>query len=63
MGERQPLGILKVTVARGKRLVIRGFKSSDPYVVLKLGNQVSVYSSLILILGCVLGSEISVILA
>ncbi|XP_031395396.1 protein C2-DOMAIN ABA-RELATED 11 isoform X2 [Punica granatum] len=37
MGE--PLGQLKVTVVRGKRLVIRDFKSSDPYVVLKLGNQ------------------------
>lgn len=33
--------LLKVVVVRGKRLVIRDFKSSDPYVVLKLGNQVS----------------------
>ena len=39
MGER--LGILKVIVVQGKRLVIRDFKSSDPYVVVKLGNQVS----------------------
>lgn len=38
MGES--LGQLKVTVVQGKRLVIRDFKSSDPYVLLKLGNQV-----------------------
>ncbi|GMY36601.1 protein C2-DOMAIN ABA-RELATED 11 isoform X1 [Fagus crenata] len=37
MGE--PLGQLKVMVVQGKRLVIRDFKSSDPYVVVKLGNQ------------------------
>ncbi|KAK3433613.1 hypothetical protein EUGRSUZ_L00151 [Eucalyptus grandis] len=37
MGE--PLGQLKVTVVRGKGLVIRDFKSSDPYVIVKLGNQ------------------------
>lgn len=37
MGEQ--LGILKVTVVQGKRLVIRDFKSSDPYVIVKLGNQ------------------------
>ena len=38
MGE--PLGQLKVMIVQGKRLVIRDFKSSDPYVVVKLGNQV-----------------------
>lgn len=38
MGE--PLGLLKVMVVRGKRLVIRDFKSSDPYVIVKLGSQV-----------------------
>ncbi|XP_028228820.1 protein C2-DOMAIN ABA-RELATED 11-like isoform X3 [Glycine soja] len=38
MGEQ--LGLLKVIVVQGKRLVIRDFKTSDPYVVLKLGNQV-----------------------
>lgn len=38
MGEQ--LGLVKVTVVQGKKLVIRDFKSSDPYVVLKLGNQV-----------------------
>ncbi|KAH7572673.1 hypothetical protein ACOSP7_015904 [Xanthoceras sorbifolium] len=37
MGDQ--LGQLKVTVVQGKTLVIRDFKSSDPYVVLKLGNQ------------------------
>ncbi|RZB64215.1 Protein C2-DOMAIN ABA-RELATED 11 isoform B [Glycine soja] len=37
MGEQ--LGLLKVIVVQGKRLVIRDFKTSDPYVVLKLGNQ------------------------
>ncbi|XP_065851797.1 protein C2-DOMAIN ABA-RELATED 11 [Euphorbia lathyris] len=37
MGEH--LGLLKVIVVQGKKLVIRDFKSSDPYVVLKLGNQ------------------------
>ncbi|KAK0598612.1 hypothetical protein LWI29_036294 [Acer saccharum] len=37
MGEQ--LGQLKVSVVQGKSLVIRDFKSSDPYVVLKLGNQ------------------------
>jgi hypothetical protein len=45
MGEQ--LGLLKVTVVLGKRLVIRDFKTSDPYVVLKLGNQV-ILSSMIL---------------
>ncbi|KAL4562947.1 hypothetical protein LXL04_026978 [Taraxacum kok-saghyz] len=37
MGE--PIGILKVIVVRGKNLVIRDFKTSDPYVIVKLGNQ------------------------
>lgn len=37
MGE--PVGMLKVIVVQGKRLVIRDFKSSDPYVIVKLGNQ------------------------
>ncbi|GAV59823.1 C2 domain-containing protein [Cephalotus follicularis] len=35
----QLVGLLKVTVVRGKSLVIRDFKSSDPYVVVNLGNQ------------------------
>ncbi|KAF5742834.1 putative ARF GTPase activator [Tripterygium wilfordii] len=37
MGE--DLGVLKVVVVQGKKLVIRDFKSSDPYVVVKLGDQ------------------------
>ncbi|KAF5474991.1 protein C2-DOMAIN ABA-RELATED 11-like [Juglans microcarpa x Juglans regia] len=39
MGE--PLGLLKVMVVQGKRLVIRDFKSSDPYVIVKLGSQMA----------------------
>ncbi|KAH7545392.1 hypothetical protein FEM48_Zijuj01G0088700 [Ziziphus jujuba var. spinosa] len=37
MGES--LGLLKIVVVQGRRLVIRDFKSSDPYVVVKLGSQ------------------------
>ncbi|KAF9664359.1 hypothetical protein SADUNF_Sadunf16G0010300 [Salix dunnii] len=37
MGEQ--LGLLKVTVVKGRKLVIRDFRTSDPYVVVKLGNQ------------------------
>lgn len=36
----EELGMLKVVVVQGRRLVIRDFKSSDPYVVVQLGNQV-----------------------
>ncbi|XP_022723526.1 protein C2-DOMAIN ABA-RELATED 11 [Durio zibethinus] len=39
MGEL--LGLLKVVVVQGKRLVIRDFKSSDPYVVVKLDDQMA----------------------
>lgn len=39
MGEE--LGLIKVVVVLGKRLVIRDFKSSDPYVILKLGSQMA----------------------
>ncbi|CAD5334250.1 unnamed protein product [Arabidopsis thaliana] len=35
----EPLGLLQVTVIQGKKLVIRDFKSSDPYVIVKLGNE------------------------
>jgi hypothetical protein len=38
MGEISAL--LKVRVHRGMRLAVRDIRSSDPYVVLKLGNQV-----------------------
>ncbi|KAG5574371.1 hypothetical protein H5410_054505 [Solanum commersonii] len=37
MGDK--FGQVKVMVVQGRRLVIRDFKSSDPYVILKLGNQ------------------------
>ncbi|KAK1317909.1 putative ADP-ribosylation factor GTPase-activating protein AGD11 [Acorus calamus] len=37
MGE--VVALLKVYILRGKRLVVRDFTSSDPYVVVKLGNQ------------------------
>ncbi|CAJ1957123.1 unnamed protein product [Sphenostylis stenocarpa] len=37
----EQLGVLKIIVVQGKRLVIWDFKTSDPYVVLKLGNQVN----------------------
>ncbi|XP_010538446.1 PREDICTED: protein C2-DOMAIN ABA-RELATED 11 isoform X2 [Tarenaya hassleriana] len=35
----EPLGLLRVTVVQGKKLAIRDFKTSDPYVIVKLGNQ------------------------
>uniref|UniRef100_A0A0D6R3N3 C2 domain-containing protein n=1 Tax=Araucaria cunninghamii TaxID=56994 RepID=A0A0D6R3N3_ARACU len=34
-------GILKVRVVKGTRLAVRDIRSSDPYVILKLGNQVA----------------------
>ncbi|CAJ1969008.1 unnamed protein product [Sphenostylis stenocarpa] len=34
----EQLGVLKIIVVQRKRLVIRDFKTSDPYVVLKQGN-------------------------
>ena len=45
---REQLGLLKVTVVRGKKLVIRDFMTSDPYVVVKLDNQV-ILGSIILV--------------
>ncbi|VFQ97808.1 unnamed protein product [Cuscuta campestris] len=33
------LGELKIKVVQGRKLVIRDFRSSDPYVILELGNQ------------------------
>ncbi|XP_010530076.1 PREDICTED: protein C2-DOMAIN ABA-RELATED 11-like [Tarenaya hassleriana] len=35
----EPLGLLRVTVVQGKKLAIRDFKTSDPYVIVKLGSQ------------------------
>lgn len=48
----EQLGLLKVIVVQGKRLVIRDFKSSDPYVVLKLGNQVNMIYISVSFLAC-----------
>ncbi|GMH15750.1 hypothetical protein Nepgr_017591 [Nepenthes gracilis] len=36
----EPAGLLKVVVVQGKSLVVRDFRSSDPYVVVKIGNQI-----------------------
>lgn len=36
------IGLLKVKVIRGTNLAVRDMLSSDPYVVLTLGQQVSV---------------------
>ncbi|KAF5188062.1 C2 domain-containing protein [Thalictrum thalictroides] len=33
------IGMVKVIVLQGKQLVVRDFRTSDPYVVVKLGNQ------------------------
>ncbi|XP_074271945.1 protein C2-DOMAIN ABA-RELATED 11 isoform X2 [Silene latifolia] len=41
MWKEEGRGKLKVVVMQGKRLVIRDFKSSDPYVVITFGNQVA----------------------
>lgn len=46
----ESVGLLEVVVVQGRRLVIRDFKSSDPYVVVKLGNQVKPF--MILIITC-----------
>lgn len=34
------MGLLKVRVLRGKNLVVRDVRTSDPYVVIKMGDQV-----------------------
>lgn len=41
------IGMLKVKVIKGKNLAVRDVRSSDPYVVLMLGKQVSNLSFLI----------------
>lgn len=46
MGET--IGVLKVMIVNGKKLVIRDFKSSDPYVVVKVENQVMVAQLLLI---------------
>lgn len=43
-------GILKVIIVRGKRLAIRDFTSSDPYVIVRVENQVSFSIFLLLLL-------------
>ncbi|CAA7410401.1 unnamed protein product [Spirodela intermedia] len=35
----QMMGLLKVRVVRGKNLVVRDVRASDPYVVIKMGDQ------------------------
>lgn len=47
------IGLLKVKVVKGVNLAIRDMLSSDPYVVLTLGQQVSCFFSLpsLLIIG------------
>ncbi|XP_064948169.1 protein C2-DOMAIN ABA-RELATED 11-like isoform X2 [Musa acuminata AAA Group] len=37
--EEEAAGLLKVIIVQGKNLAIRDFTSSDPYVVVKVGNQ------------------------
>lgn len=44
----EELRLLKVVVLQGRSLVIRDFRSSDPYVVVKLGNQVIFLRPLVL---------------
>jgi hypothetical protein len=40
LGMIEFIGILEVKVKKGTNLAIRDFRSSDPYVVLTLGQQV-----------------------
>ena len=40
MADDYPIGVLRVTVKRGIGLAIRDMKTSDPYVVIKMGKQV-----------------------
>lgn len=44
------VGLLKVRVVRGINLAYRDARGSDPYVVLRLGKQVSALSLLLLLL-------------
>lgn len=39
------VGLIKVNIIRGTNLVVRDMVSSDPYVVLSLGNQVKATSA------------------
>lgn len=40
------VGLIKVNVVRGTNLAVRDVVSSDPYVILSLGNQVRLLSEL-----------------
>lgn len=42
------IGIIKVKVIKGTNLAVRDILSSDPYVILKLGKQVSIFVYVIL---------------
>lgn len=37
------VGLVKVNVVRGTNLVVRDMVTSDPYVILALGHQVSLF--------------------
>jgi hypothetical protein len=53
MGMVEFVGLIKVNVIRGTNLAIRDMMSSDPYVIINLGHQVSdsIHQ------GCVLGMQ------
>lgn len=38
------IGVLKITVVKGSNLAVRDMLTSDPYVVLTLGHQVSSFT-------------------
>jgi len=42
------VGLIKVNVVKGTNLAIRDIVTSDPYVILSLGHQVSVFMSKLL---------------
>ena len=46
------LGLLRIRVKRGINLAVRDVRSSDPYVVVKMGKQVGFFLSMKLINGC-----------
>lgn len=37
------IGLIKVNVVKGTNLAVRDVMTSDPYVILSLGNQVSLF--------------------
>lgn len=39
------VGLVKVIIVQGRNLAIRDFMSSDPYVVVRVGNQVSFFAA------------------